>query len=235
MKKKMLIIMAVAAALAVMPVATGAAESAHYSSDGSESSSSTSTGRTIGAGSGSSSSQNIVPNAAVVSNQPTVQVTNAGNKVAVASMASDITGAVTGLVGESAGNGAVNSNGVNVSFAIGNVAEISGLPETVVASIKALYTTANVSTVFPEMGLEGYSKVGGTHALIVKDAQNQDAKAKITLYVASLPADYTEVRVLCYENMTNTWSAIKDVTVDVTAKTVSFWANGSCTFQVITK
>ncbi len=221
MRKKILIAMAVAAALAAMPVAAGAAGSTHVSRDSGGSSSSsytTSTGTTS-----STQTAGVASGATVVSTQPTVQVTESGAKVTVSSATKDATGTTMGLVGDT-----------SVKVATG-AAETAGLPDSVVSAIKALNNAAtSVSDVLPGMGLEGASKVGGTRAIVAKDAAGVDAPTAVSLYVDKLPTSGT-VTVLCYNNATGQWTILTGVSVDAATKTVNFTAPGSCTIQIVVK
>jgi hypothetical protein len=224
MKKKVFIAMAVAAAMAAMPVAAGAAGSSHDSS----SSSSTTTSN-----SGATNNAGVASGATVVSSQPTVQVTESGAKVTVAGATKDATGTTIGLVGESAGNGAVKSGDVTVGVATG-AAETAGLPDAVVSTIKALNTSANLSNTLPGLGLDGFSKVGGTRAIVAKNAAGADVPTAVSMFVDKLPANAT-VTVVCFNNATGQWMTITNVTVDAATKTVNFTVPGSCTVQIAVK
>lgn len=204
--------MAVAAALAAMPVAAGASSS---SRDHDSSSSTTTTSATVQAG--------VASGATLVSSQPTVQVTESGAKVTVSSATKDATGTTIGLVGETA-----------VSVAVGT-AETAGLPDGVVSTIKALNdASTSVSAVLPGLGLDGFSGVGGTRAIIAKNAAGADAPTTVSLYVDTLPASST-VKVLLYNNATGQWTVLSDVAVDAATKTVNFTVPGSCTIKIVVK
>ena len=219
--------MAVAAAMAAMPVAAGAAGSSHDSSSSSSSSSTTTSN------SGATSNAGVASGATVVSSQPTVQVTESGAKVTVAGATKDATGTTIGLVGESAGNGAVKSGDVTVGVAIG-AAETAGLPDTAVSTIKALNSNASLSSVLPGLGLEDFAQVGGTRAIVAKNAAGQDAPTAVSMFVDKLPANAT-VTVVCFNNATGQWMTITNVTVDAGTKTVNFTVPGSCTVQIAVK
>lgn len=227
MKKKVFIAMAVAAAMAAMPVAAGAAGSSHDSSSSSSSSSTTTSN------SGATSNAGVASGATVVSSQPTVQVTESGAKVTVAGATKDATGTTIGLVGESAGNGAVKSGDVTVGVATG-AAETAGLPDATVSTIKALNSSASLSSVLPGLGLEAFAKVGGTRAIVAKNAADQDAPTAVSMFVDKLPANAT-VTVVCFNNATGQWMTITNVTVDAATKTVNFTVPGSCTVQIAVK
>ncbi len=214
MKKKIFIAMAVAAALAAMPVAAAAGSSGHDGS-GSSSTSTNTTSATVEAG--------VASGATLVSSQPTVKVTESGAKVTVASATKDATGTTIGLVGETA-----------VSVAVGT-AETAGLPDGVVSTIKALNNAGtSVSAVLPGLGLDGFSGVGGTRAIIAKNAAGADAPTAVSLYVDTLPASST-VKVLLYNNATGQWTVLSDVAVDLATKTVNFTVPGSCTIKIVVK
>lgn len=223
MKKKVFIAMAVAAAMAAMPVAAGAASGSTSGSTGGSTSSTTTSSSVAGVASG----------ATVVSSQPTVQVTESGAKVTVAGATKDATGTTMGLVGESAGNGAVVSGDATVSVATG-VAETAGLPDAVVSTINALNTSASLSNTLPGLGLDGFAKVGGTRAIVAKNAAGADVPTAVSLFVDTLPANAT-VTVVCYNNVTGQWMTITNVTVDAATKTVNFTVPGSCTVQIAVK
>lgn len=138
-----------------------------------------------------------------------------------------------GLVGESAGNGAVKSGDVTVGVATG-AAETAGLPDAVVSTIKALNTSANLSNTLPGLGLDGFSKVGGTRAIVAKNAAGKDAPTAVSMFVDKLPANAT-VTVVCFNNATGQWMTITNVTVDAATKTVNFTVPGSCTVQIAVK
>lgn len=216
--------MAVAAAMAAMPVAAGAAGSSHDSS----SSSSTTT-----SSSSSTSTAGVASGATVVSSQPTVQVTESGAKVTVAGATKDATGTTMGLVGESAGNGAVKSGDVTVGVATG-AAETAGLSDATVSTIKALNSNASLSSVLPGLGLEDFAQVGGTRAIVAKNAAGKDAPTAVSMFVDKLPANAT-VTVVCFNNATGQWMTITNVTVDAATKTVNFTVPGSCTIQIAVK
>ena len=224
MKKKVFIAMAVAAAMAAMPVAAGAAGSSHDSS----SSSSTTT-----SSSSSTSTAGVASGATVVSSQPTVQVTESGAKVTVAGATKDATGTTMGLVGESAGNGAVKSGDVTVGVATG-AAETAGLSDATVSTIKALNSNASLSSVLPGLGLEDFAQVGGTRAIVAKNAAGKDAPTAVSMFVDKLPANAT-VTVVCFNNATGQWMTITNVTVVAATKTVNFTVPGSCTIQIAVK
>ncbi len=214
MKKKIFIAMAVAAALAAMPVAAAAGSSGHDGS-GSSSTSTNTTSATVEAG--------VASGATLVSSQPTVKVTESGAKVTVASATKDATGTTIGLVGETA-----------VSVAVGT-AETAGLPDGVVSTIKALNNAGtSVSAALPGLGLDGFSGVGGTRAIIAKNAAGADAPTAVSLYVDTLPASST-VKVLLYNNATGQWTVLSDVAVDLATKTVNFTVPGSCTIKIVVK
>lgn len=224
MKKKVFIAMAVAAAMAAMPVAAGAAGSSHDSS----SSSSTTT-----SSSSSTSTAGVASGATVVSSQPTVQVTESGARVTVAGATKDATGTTMGLVGESAGNGAVKSGDVTVGVATG-AAETAGLPDAVVSTIKALNTSANLSNTLPALAWTASARLGGTRAIVAKNAAGKDAPTAVSMFVDKLPANAT-VTVVCFNNATGQWMTITNVTVDAATKTVNFTVPGSCTVQIAVK
>ena len=226
MKKKVFIAMAVAAAMAAMPVAAGAAGSSHDSS----SSSSTTTSN-----SGATNNAGVASGATVVSSQPTVQVTESGAKVTVATATKDATGTTVGLVGSTTENGKLKNGDAYLSVAVGT-AETAGLPEGVVNTIKDLNDASkSLSAALPGLGLEGFAKVGGTRAIVAKNAANQDVKTDVSLYVDKMPANVANLVIICYDNTTGKWTTIKDVKIDAATKTVSFTVPASCTIQIAVK
>ncbi len=236
MRKKILVAMAVAAAMAAMPVVAGAAGSVHYSGGGSSHSSSTSTGTVVvGTGTvvpGTGNAAGSVTGTVVTSTQPSVQVTESGSKVTVAGTTKDVTGTTMGLVGESAGNGAVTSDGATVSVETG-VAETAGLDvinATATNTIIALNSGADINTLLPSLGLGGYAQVGATRAIVSKNAAGADVPTTVAMYVSSLPANVSEVAVVCLSNATGQWTKLT-AQVDPATKKVTFTVPGSCTIQ----
>lgn len=236
MRKKILVAMAVAAAMAAMPVVAGAAYGSPDKGGGSSHSSSSSTG-TVTAGSGSvvstsGSTTGTVTSTVTTSTQTNVQVTENGAKVTVAGTTQDTTGTTIGLVGESAGNGAVKSGDVTVSVVTGagETAGLDAINPTATSTISALNSGADINTVLPSLGLSGYAKVGATRAIVAKNAAGVDAPATVEMYVSSLPANVTEVAVVCLNNSTGQWMKLA-AQVDPATKKVTFTVPGSCTIQ----
>ena len=124
---------------------------------------------------------------------------------------------------------------VYLSVAVGT-AETAGLPEGVVNTIKDLNDASkSLSAVLPGLGLEGFAKVGGTRAIVAKNAANQDVKTDVSLYVDKMPANVANLVIICYDNTTGKWTTIKDVKIDAATKTVSFTVPASCTVQIAVK
>ena len=236
MRKKILVAMAVAAAMAAMPVVAGAAGSSHYSGGGGGSSSSSSSSSTVTAGTGATTSTTTstgsVTGTVATSAQTTVQVTESGAKVTVAGTTQDATGTTMGLVGESAGNGAVKSGDVTVSVVTGagETAGLDAINPTAISTINALNSNADINTVLPSLGLGGYAKVGATRAIVAKNAAGVDVPTTVEMYVSSLPANVSEVAVVCLNNATGQWIKLT-AQVDPATKKVTFTVPGSCTIQ----
>ena len=93
----------------------------------------------------------------------------------------------------------------------------------------------SLSAVLPGLGLEGFAKVGGTRAIVAKNAANQDVKTDVSLYVDKMPANVANLVIICYDNTTGKWTTIKDVKIDAATKTVSFTVPASCTVQIAVK
>ena len=223
MKKKCLAALTVAMMLAAMPVVSYAAGSSSYS-HGSSSSSST-----------SKSEAGTASGATVTVTTPTVQVTESGAKVTVATATKDATGTTVGLVGSTTENGKLKNGDAYLSVAVGT-AETAGLPEGVVNTIKDLNDASkSLSAALPGLGLEGFAKVGGTRAIVAKNAANQDVKTDVSLYVDKMPANVANLVIICYDNTTGKWTTIKDVKIDAATKTVSFTVPASCTIQIAVK
>ena len=212
MKKKCLAALTVAMMLAAMPVVSYAAGSSSYS-HGSSSSSNSSSSSTSKSEAGTAS----------------------GAKVTVATATKDATGTTVGLVGSTTENGKLKNGDVYLSVAVGT-AETAGLPEGVVNTIKDLNDASkSLSAVLPGLGLEGFAKVGGTRAIVAKNAANQDVKTDVSLYVDKMPANVANLVIICYDNTTGKWTTIKDVKIDAATKTVSFTVPASCTVQIAVK
>ena len=228
MKKKCLAALTVAMMLAAMPVVSYAAGSSSYS-HGSSSSSNSSSSST------SKSEAGTASGATVTVTTPTVQVTESGAKVTVATATKDATGTTVGLVGSTTENGKLKNGAAYLSVAVGT-AETAGLPEGVVNTIKDLNDASkSLSAALPGLGLEGFAKVGGTRAIVAKNAANQDVKTDVSLYVDKMPANVANLVIICYDNTTGKWTTIKDVKIDAATKTVSFTVPASCTIQIAVK
>ena len=226
MKKKVLVAMAMAAAMVAMPVVAGAAVSPSQSeSDG-----------TIGndSSSSSSSSNNTVSNSGNTENQNTPGVASGATKEAEKTVVQGANNERVEVVGNDAGKGSVSSdNGASVSIATGD-AEVAGLSDGAKSDINDLNNGKAPSEVIPNSGLEDYASVGGTRAIVSKNAAGQDVSTNVTLYVDALTAG-KEVAVAYYDNNTGLWVVVKNVTFNASAKTVSFAVPGSCTVQVVAK
>ena len=230
MRKKALVAMAVAAAMAAMPVVAGAAGSP--SKPGNSSSSGTITAGTGATISTTTTSTGSVSSTVTTSTQTSVQVTESGAKVTVTGTTQDATGTTMGLVGESAGNGAVTSGEATVSVATG-AAEFAGLDAinpTATSTISALNSGADINTVLPSLGLGGYAQVGNTRAIISKNAAGVDVPTTVEMYVSSLPANVSEVAIVCLNNSTGQWIKLT-AQVDPATKKVTFTVPGFCTIQ----
>mgnify|MGYP000394084108 FL=1 len=233
MKMKSVVAMARAAWMVAMPVVAGAAVSPSQSeSDG-----------TIG-NDISSSSNNTVANRGNTENQNTPGVASGATKeaektvvqgannerVEVVGTTKDSKGTTVGLVGNDAGKGSVSSdNGASVSIATGD-AEVAGLSDSAKSDINDLNSGKEPGEVIPNSGLEAYASVGGTRAIVSKNAAGQDVPTNVTLYVDDLTAG-KEVAVAYYDNKPGLWVVVKNVPFNASAKTVSFAVPGSCTVQ----
>lgn len=240
MKKKVLVAMAMAAAMVAMPVVAGAAGSPSQSESdgtiGNDSSSSSSSSNNTVSNSGNTENQNtpgVASGATKEAEKTVVQGAN-NERVEVFGTTKDSKGTTVGLVGNDAGKGSVSSdNGASVSIATG-AAETAGLSASAVNEIKSLNSGKAPSEVIPNSGLEDYASVGGTRAIVSKNAAGQDVSTNVTLYVDALTAG-KEVAVAYYDNNTGLWIVVKNVTFNASTKTVSFAVPGSCTVQVVAK
>ena len=231
--KKVLVAMAMAAAMVAMPVVAGAAGSPSQSeSDGTIGNDSSSSSNNTVSNSGNTENQNtpgVASGATKEAEKTVVQGAN-NERVEVVGTTKDSKGTTVGLVGNDAGKGSVSSdNGASVSIATGD-AEVAGLSDSAKSDINDLNNGKAPSEVIPNSGLEDYASVGGTRAIVSKNAAGQDVSANVTLYVDALTAG-KEVAVAYY----GLWVVVKNVTFNASAKTVSFAVPGSCTVQVVAK
>lgn len=237
MKKKVLVAMAMAAAMVAMPVVAGAATSPSQSqSDGTIGGGGSSSSNGVVSDSGNKGEQNTPGAASGAKKEAEKTVVQGSNneRVEVVGTTKDSKGATVGLVGNDAGKGTVSSdNGATVSIATGD-AEVAGLSDSAKSDINALNSGKAPSEVIPNSGLEGYASVGGTRAIVSKNAAGQDVSTNVTLYVDALTAG-KEVAVTYYDNNTGLWVVVKNVTFNASTKTVSFAVPGSCTVQVVAK
>lgn len=241
MKKKGLIALAIAVVLAAMPAVAGAANSvsgsgSHSSSGGSGGggSSSTSTGTVVSVGSGTVTGT-------AVNTGSVVEVAANGEKITLVNKGTDSTGTTMSIVVEiqtsagvavtEAANGGAAVGAVNVSIASG-AAETAGLPADVVDTITSLNGGADIASVVPAAA--GYTSVGGTRAIIAKDAAGADAPAEISMKVDSL-VGANGVMVVYYNNNSGTWEVAQNVRFDAATGVVTFTVPGSVTVKFAKK
>lgn len=252
MKKKCIKALALALVLAAAPVMSYAASgspsydndsdsgsSSSSSSSGSSSSSSSSSGSYTG-GNGTSGTSVTAPTS------PSVVVSSNGAQVSVGQASKDSTGTSMSLVvntttadGKSVtmgDNGAAIVGDVEIFMAVGD-AETAGLPEATVSMINRLNGGESAASVFPGSGLEGYSKIGNTRALILSSqtaGTAAPAAAEVSLLVSDLNAGAQSVVVMYYDNATGQWIKA-DAVFNAATKLVTFKAPGSCTVQILWK
>ena len=242
MKKKSLTALALAAALAAVPVTAWGAGSAEYSDGGS--------------GSSYGSSQDYAT---------TVTVSTTGVKTTGATTSNNL-GSSIGVAVEtttSAGQQVtVNSKGeavigdTAVGFAMGTAAT-AGLPNEIVTEIGKINSGASLDEITPtislvqynaqtgqtdvleqSVGLSSYSALTGTHAIITKDASTAAVKTgdvEVSLYVPNLLDSLEGVSVLFYDNATGRWVLLQPLAVDPVSKTVTVNVSGSGTLSVVYK
>jgi hypothetical protein len=139
--------------------------------------------------------------------------TASGEKVTVEGATTNDSGVTSGMV----------DNGSGATVAAGSAAT-AGLPESVVDTINAV-NNGNLSNV-PGVDLTGMSAYGSTVAV-----RAEAGNLATTIYVSTLPASGV-VKVLFYNNYTQTWSLI-DAVVDPATSTATFTAPISGTAVVV--
>lgn len=126
---------------------------------------------------------------------------------------------------------------IALSFAEGEAAT-AGLPEDVVASINGINAGQPLRQALNSAALDGYSALGTTRALLVRDAATEEEKVattEVALYVPNLVQGLNHVSVLFYDNATNHWAVLPAASIDWETKIVSVNVIGSGTLSVIYK
>lgn len=231
MKKKGLIALGLAVVLATMPVVAGAA----YSPSGAGSSSGSSGGGSGGSRRINSTSSGIVITAGLgmsVPNSigPSVEVTADGGIYTVYDRGSDQLGANISIVIDG-DHTKVNEDGraytehAYLHIAYGEE-ETAGLPSDAVQTISMLNAGADVSMV----GLQGYHSVGGTRAVVSKNADGVDAATIIHMKVDML-VGASGAGVSYYNNNSGLWEVTDVLSFDPITGIVVFWIPGSVTVK----
>ena len=206
MKKKCIVALVLAAALASQPAWAFAAGSASSSgSDGSGSISSSSSSSNKGTTSSKSNTTVSVSSTGVKTTGATTSASPTGSTIGVAVDTVTTTGQQ--VTTNSKGEAVIGDTAV--AFA-DSVAATTGLPSNVVSAINDITKDAATGTV----------KTGAV---------------EVSLYVPNLVSNVNNVQVLFYDNATGQWQLIPAVKVDPVTKTVAVNVPGSGTLSVVYK
>ncbi|MGN0158872.1 MAG: hypothetical protein ACI39W_07025 [Brotaphodocola sp.] len=223
MKKKKWIALTLAAVLAAVPVVAGAANSPDGSGSSAGSTVPSEGSPVITAGSGT-----------VVSSGTSVEVSADGQITTLVDKSVDATGTTMALVADGvqtvvddAGNAVAGDVNVNI---VSGAAETAGLPQEVVDTIASLNAGADVAVV----GLDGYTGVGGTRAVVAKNAEGIDAPTQISMKVDAL-VGAAEAAVVYYNNNTGRWEVGSILSFDAATGIVTFVVPGSVTVKFAKK
>ncbi len=224
MKKKGLLIAAVAAALIAIPAVAAGAPSPG------------------GAGTAETPAQNAAGTSTVVtagSSVPSIVTEVTGEKTMIVGETVDKTGASISLVVDTQNTigqqinatttGHADVEGVSISMVTGE-AEVAGLPQDVVSSIAALNSGAKPSTVLGDTSLDNFSPAGDSRAVISKDAAGNDAPAEIVMKVDYL-IGASQAAAVYYDNNTGRWLRVQVLQFEAATGTVTFQTPGSCTVK----
>ena len=238
MKLKKLAVMALVAALAVVPTFSFAAGSKEY--DEEETTTTTTSPTTVGEVSDTASGTST-PTTGV-----SVQVAANGEMVSATGVTVDKTGTSIGLVVatkttdgveiKADGKGGIQIGTVNVNFASG-AAETAGLPETVVDKITKLNSGADLNEVIgTEVGVDltGFKALGGTRAVVAKDAATGLTNTATEVVMQLDVKEGVQIAAVYYDNNTGRW-VYAPVIIDPVTKTVKLTVPGSCTVQFVQK
>ena len=133
--------------------------------------------------------------------------------------------------------GGVAIGNVHVHFASGQ-AEIAGLPTQIATDIYALNSGKTVSEIFGNtlgVDLTGYTRVGGTRAVILTDQTTglTNTGTEFVLDIAPMETTGTFAAIY-YDNHTGCWN-FTPVTVDPNTNLIKMYLPGSCTMQLLRK
>ena len=142
----------------------------------------------------------------------------------------------SGTASQSGGQAVVGDTGIE--FVQGSESAVSGLPETVVSTINAINTGNGLAEAGTGLDLSGYNALVGTTAVMTYQAGTRVEKTGATnmpVYVPNLVEGLGTVQVLFYNNMTSKWELITPTSVDVANKMIHVTIPNSGTFSVIYK
>lgn len=251
MKKKFLAVLALAAALVIIPTFAFASQSKEAGSGGSggggghstvvTTNTPTATTSTICAnGTGPAGTcyrhsdvevKTLADGTIISTTGATRDFSNTWFRLAINTTTSDGTPIVSNNVG------GVAIGNVHVHFA-NDYAEIAGLPDYIAEDIKALNSGKTASEVLGTstgVDLTGYERVGNTRAVILTNQTTglTNTGTEFVLEVEPLNAAGTYA-VVYYDNHTNLWNFMP-VTVNPNTKLINMYLPGSCTIQLLRK
>ena len=111
-----------------------------------------------------------------------------------------------------------------------------GLPEAVVNTINGINAGQALSQVVPDVNLEGYNALIGTHAIMAREVGTATEKlgsAQVPLYIPNLIDGLGTVQVLYFNNHTGRWELLNPTRIDAASKTLWVTIPGSGTLSVV--
>ena len=111
-----------------------------------------------------------------------------------------------------------------------------GLPEAVVNTINGINGGQTLSQVVPDVNLEGYNALIGTHAIMAREVGTATEKlgsAQVPLYIPNLIDGLGTVQVLYFNNHTGRWELLNPTRIDTASKTLWVTIPGSGTLSVV--
>ena len=111
-----------------------------------------------------------------------------------------------------------------------------GLPEAVVNTINGINAGQTLSQVVPDVNLEGYNALIGTHAIMAREVGTATEKlgsSQVPLYIPNLIDGLGTVQVLYFNNHTGRWELLNPTRIDTASKTLWVTIPGSGTLSVV--
>ena len=105
-----------------------------------------------------------------------------------------------------------------------------------VNTINGINAGQTLSQVVPDVNLEGYNALIGTHAIMAREVGTATEKlgsAQVPLYIPNLIDGLGTVQVLYFNNHTGRWELLNPTRIDIASKTLWVTIPGSGTLSVV--